>query len=73
MGGSGPTAWTPWPLVGLSRDVFLVQAFVPTAVMLVAMANMFSLRPRTASVLFVANTLIYLVLVLPWVLWAFGT
>ena len=66
-------AWGPWPLVGLSRDVFLVQAFVPTAVMLVAMANMFGLRPRTASLLFVANTLIYLAGVLPWVLWAFGT
>jgi len=66
------TYLTPWPLTGISRDVMLVQAFVPTAVLVVAVANMFDLRPRTASVLFVANTLIYLVLVLPWVLWAMG-
>jgi predicted permease len=66
------TRLTPWPLEGLSRNVFLVQAFVPTAVMVVAMGNMFNLRPRTASVLFVANTLTYLALVLPWVLWALG-
>jgi predicted permease len=67
------TQWTPWPLSGLGRSVFLVQAFVPTAVMLVAMGNMFGLRPRTASVLFVTNTLLYLAAVLPFVLWAFGT
>ncbi len=66
------THLTPWPLTGLSRDVMLVQAFVPTAVLVVAVANMFNLRPRTASAMFVANTLIYLVFVLPWVLWAMG-
>ena len=66
------TRLTPWPLTGLSRDVLIIQSFVPTAVLVVAIANMFDLRPRTASVLFVANTLIYLVLVLPWVLWAMG-
>ncbi len=67
------TQLTPWALTGLSRDVMLIQSFVPTAVLVVATANMFDLRPRTASVLFVANTLMYLALVLPWVLWAMGS
>ena len=68
----GLTQLTPWPLEGLTRNVFFVQSFVPTAVMVVAMANMFSLRPRTASGLFVVNTMMYLTLVLPWVLWGMG-
>lgn len=66
------TRLTPWPLEGITRQAFLVQAFVPTAVIVVAISNMFDLRPQTASVLFVTNTLAYLAFVLPWVLWAFG-
>ena len=66
------TRLTPWPLTGLRGSVFLVQAFVPTAVMTVAAANMFGLNPRRASVLFVSNTVLYLVVVLPCVLWRFG-
>jgi hypothetical protein len=38
----------------------------------VAVANMFSLKPQESSVLFVANTVMYLVLVLPMVFWLFG-
>lgn len=63
---------TPWPLSELSRKVFLIEAFVPTAVTMVAVANMFHLLPRQASVLFLVNTLMYLGLVLPFVLWFFG-
>ena len=37
---------TPWPLRGLTHDVFIVQSVVPTAVSMVAVANMFNLRPR---------------------------
>ena len=66
------TRLTPWPLEGITRQAFLIQAFVPTAVIVVAISNMFDLRPQTASVLFVTNTLAYLVGVLPWVLWAFA-
>jgi predicted permease len=64
--------FTPWPLVGLRREVFLVEAFVPTAVTMVAVANMFDLCPEEASVLFVGNTVMYLGLVLPVVLAVFG-
>jgi predicted permease len=52
--------------------VYVVQAFVPTAITSVAVANMFNLRPDEASALFVANTAMYLVLVLPVVFWLFG-
>jgi predicted permease len=63
---------TPWAFHGLRWNVFVVEAFVPTAVTMVAIANMFGLCPREASVLFVANTVMYLVLVLPvvWLLFA---
>lgn len=63
---------TPWPLSDLARQVFIIEAFVPTAVTMVAVANMFNLLPRQASVLFVANTMMYLLLVLPIVLWVYG-
>jgi len=60
---------TPWPLEGLRLEVFVIESFVPSAVIGVAVASMFHLRPRSASILFVANTVIYLVLVLPIVMW----
>ena len=63
---------TAWPVVGLTRKIFLMQSLVPTAVSMVAVANMFGLKPREASVLFVVNSVMYLVLVLPLVLWVFG-
>jgi predicted permease len=64
--------FTPWPLADLRWKIFVVEGFVPTAVTMVAVANMFGLRPREASVLFVVNTVLYLALVLPLVLWIFG-
>ncbi len=63
------TRLTPWPLLERAADVFMIEAFVPTAVTMVAVANMFRLQPRQASVLFVVNTVMYLALVLPLVLW----
>jgi len=66
-------AWLmPWPAGDLRWNVFVIEAFVPTAVIGVAVAGMFDLRPREASGLFVCNTLTYLVAVLPLVLWIFG-
>jgi predicted permease len=65
---AGLTQFTPWPFAGLRWNVFVVQSFVPTAVTMVAIANMFNLRPNEASVLFVVNTVMYLVFVLP-VVW----
>jgi len=66
------TQLTPWPFTGARRDVFIVQSFVPTSVTMVAIANMFGLRPAEASVLFVGNTVAYLVAVLPLVWLAYG-
>ena len=66
------TWWTPLALRDLRWNVFVVQSFVPTSVTMVALANMFDLRPREASALFVVNTAMYLLLVLPLVLWLFG-
>jgi predicted permease len=67
------TLLTPWALTGTARNVFIIESFVPTAVTMVGIANMFDLKPHEASVTFVVNTVIYLVAVLPVVLWAFGT
>jgi predicted permease len=72
LGLYGLTRLTPSPLECLPMKVFLIEAFVPTAVTTVAVADMFSLRPRLASVLFVSNTGLYLLLILPWVAWLFG-
>lgn len=66
------TWWTPLALHELRWKVVVVQSFVPTSVTMVALANMFDLRPREASVLFVVNTAMYLLLVLPLVMWLFG-
>jgi predicted permease len=65
------TLLTPWPLTGLAWKVYIIEAFVPTAVTMAAVANMFGLKPREASVLFVANTVMYVTIVLPVVLWLF--
>jgi predicted permease len=63
------TSLTVWPLEAVRQTVFMVVTVVPTSVTSVAVANMFDLRPREASVLFVANTVTYLLLVLPVVVW----
>jgi predicted permease len=72
IGLAALTCLTPWPIRDLRWDVYVIQAFVPTSVTMVAVANMFGLHPREASVLFVVNTALYLVLVLPCVLWWFS-
>lgn len=59
------TRLTPWGFHGVRWTVFVVQSFVPMSVSSVAVANMFSLKADEASALFVANTFMYLALVLP--------
>ncbi len=66
------TKLTPWPLLGIASRVYLIESFAPTAVTMVGVANIFNLKPRQASVLFVANTLMYLLFILPFVLWLFA-
>ena len=68
LGLLGLTLLTPWPLTGPQRGVFLIETFVPMAVTSVAVANMFGLRPEESSVLFVVNTLAYILFILPLVL-----
>ncbi len=66
------TRLTPWPLHGQTASGLFVELFVPVGLTTVAVANMFRLRGDEASVLFVANTLIYLALVLPVVILLLG-
>ena len=67
------TRLTPWPLAldSIAGKVVMIESFVSSAVTCVAVASMFNLKPREASVLFVTNTLMYLALVLPIVLWIY--
>jgi len=67
----GVTWLTPWPIVGSALSVVVIQSCVSTAVTAVALTNMFNLRPAEASALFITNTLLYLVVVLPPMLWIF--
>ncbi|MCY2930894.1 MAG: hypothetical protein NTV86_15675 [Planctomycetota bacterium] len=66
------TALAPWEPGSLPWRIFLLEAVMPTAITMVAMANMFRTKPRTASALFVANTVFFLVVCLPIVLWLLG-
>lgn len=59
------TGLTPFALTGLGWRVVIIESFVPTSVTMVAVANMFHLRPREGSALFVVNTAAYLLIVLP--------
>ncbi|MEX0654133.1 MAG: hypothetical protein WD534_00035 [Phycisphaeraceae bacterium] len=63
---------TPWSPPPLMRSVMLVEAFVPTAIQTVIIANLFHLDPRWASRLWLVNTLAFLVLPLPVMLWVLG-
>jgi len=67
----GLTWLTPWPIQGAILPVAIIQSCVSTAVTAVALTNMFNLRPAEASALFITNTLLYLLLVLPPFLWMY--
>jgi len=71
FGLAAMTYLTAWPMDPVSRNVIVIQACVPAAITVVAIANMFRIQARQASALFVANTVLYLVLVLPVVMWLF--
>ena len=51
-----------WELPGA---VAVIQAFMPTAVSSVLISSLFGLNTRMASAMFVVNTAIFLVLILP--------
>ncbi len=65
LGLVGLTLLTPWPLEGLARNVFLIQSSVSMGVMGVAVANMFRVKPREASALFVVSSAVYLLVGIP--------
>lgn len=65
LGLLGLTMLTPVPMTGMDRTVFLIQSSIPVAVTAAAVANMFGLHPRKASVLFVVSSLLYLLIGLP--------
>ena len=67
----GATFLTPWPIHGDALPVAVIQSCVSTAVTAVALTNMFNLRPAEASALFITNTILYLVLILPPFLWIY--
>ncbi len=54
------------------RNTLIILAVMPAAVATVGIANMFELRPSAASTLFVVNTLMFIVLIMPVVFWIFG-
>jgi hypothetical protein len=62
----------PWATGSVIWRVFLLESVMPTAITVVAIANMFHLKPRTASALFVADTVLFLAVGLAIVLWLFG-
>jgi len=68
---AGLTMCSPWPLQGLSLKVFLLQSSVPMGVLCVAVANMFGLKPREASAIFVVSSILYLAIGMPLILWIF--
>lgn len=68
----GVTMLTPWPLTGLALKVFLIQSSVSMGVMGVAVANMFRIKPRETSALFIISSVVYLVVGVPAVLLIFG-
>ena len=77
---AGGVAWalvavtraTAWPLSGPEAATVIVQGVMPTAVAAAAVANMFDLDSQKSSGLFLANTLVFLVVVLPLIFWVYG-
>lgn len=63
---------TPWPMEGQIAKIFLIQSSVSVAVMCPVVANLFHIRPREASVIFVVSSAFYLLAILPLVCWIFG-
>ena len=53
----------------LAREVIVLEAFTPTAINMVIVANLFHLDARLASQLWTVNTLGFAVVVLPLVMW----
>ncbi|WP_428390065.1 AEC family transporter [Mucisphaera sp.] len=60
---------TQTPPTSLLDRVFIIEAFMPTAIQMVMIANLFRLDSRLASGLFVVNTALFLLIPMPILLW----
>jgi len=56
---------TPLPLASLGERVVIVEAFMPVAIQSVMIANLFHLDGRMASTLWLVNTVLFVLLPLP--------
>ena len=72
MGLALLTRWTPWPMVGVEADAFVIECIMPTAVTAVGIASLFDLDADEAATIFVVNTLMFLALIMPVVFWVCG-
>ncbi len=60
---------TPLRLPDLAQSVAIVQAFMPTAILTVMLANLFHLDVRLASSAWLWNTITFFVLPMPVIIW----
>lgn len=60
---------TPFPLAVLGQRVVLVEAFMPVAIQGVMIANLFHLDGRMASTIWLVNTVLFVLLPLPVIIW----
>ncbi len=60
---------TPHPFALLGQKVVMVEAFMPMAIQGVMIANLFHLDGRMASTLWLVNTMLFVVLPLPMLVW----
>jgi predicted permease len=52
-------------LTDLARNVIIILSFSPSGVMMVTMSNVFSLDGPLASAVWVATTVIYVIIIVP--------
>jgi len=65
-------AASPWPLGSTAMQVTRIESAMPTAVIMVALANLFHLDTRMASAVWMWNTACFLLIPLPIILWLWG-
>jgi len=64
--------FTPWPLGDVARQVVRIETVMPGGIIMVMLANLFHLDTRMASVTWMWNTLLFVAVPLPVILWLFG-
>lgn len=59
-------------VVGLQRDILIIQSVTPIALFVTVVANLYRLNLQLATAMFVVNTVLFLVFVLPVIVYLFG-